>query len=569
MISDKRSIQELAAVMQAKGITDVVISPGSRNAPMINTFASLQGFNCYSVVDERSAAFFALGIALNSGKAVAINCTSGSALLNYAPAVAEAYYQKVPLVVISADRPAEWIDQGDGQTIRQQNALANFVKQSAELPQHINNDDELVLCNRLINQTLNACFNSEPGPVHINVPFTEPLYGLTENQIPEARIITEISPTQVFSGNQKIDFSEMLSKSKKVMILAGQNSKNPDLDILMDHLSQLPQVAILSETTSNLKNHDGVPCIDKTLATISPEAEAEFSPDLLVTFGHAIVSKRIKAFLRRNKIERHLHISPAMPQPDTYQQLTHSVLTLPEIFFRQIVNLLKPSESDFGEKWKRNAKKAEMLHNEFLSSCPFSDLKVFETIFREAGSDYNIHLANSSPVRYAQLFRQHPDITHYSNRGVSGIDGCISTAVGAALSSHKKNLVITGDLSFFYDSNGLWNNYVSKKLRIIVINNGGGNIFRIIPGPSSTSHLDVFYETHHREKVADLAITFGLDYYHACNAGDLNKILPEFLNNETTKPALLEVFTNRKKSPEVLKEYFAYLAKQLDNMIKS
>jgi 2-succinyl-5-enolpyruvyl-6-hydroxy-3-cyclohexene-1-carboxylate synthase len=562
MISDKRSIQELAAIMLAKGISEVVISPGSRNAPMINTFAALPEFNCYSVVDERSAAFFALGIAIKTGKPVAINCTSGSALLNYAPAVAEAYYQKVPLVVISADRPTEWIDQGDGQTIRQQNALSNFVKKSIELPQHINNDDELVLCNRLINQALNACNYPDKGPVHINVPFTEPLYDLSDSQLPKARIITEMIPSPVLSAREKSDIAQLLSSSKKVMILAGQNNKNNQLDALAQRLRQLPQLAILTETTSNLNNEQGIPCIDKTLATIAPEEESAFSPDVLITFGHAIVSKRIKAFLRRNTIENHIHISPESPHPDTYQHLTHSILMQPESLFLQIIDAIKPSDSDFGKLWNHRTLLAEQRHTEFLSDCPYTDLKVFDSVFEALGKDYDVHLANSSPVRYAQLFRQKPDIIHYSNRGTSGIDGCISTAAGAALVAEKKTLVITGDLTFFYDSNGLWNNYVSKKLRIIVINNGGGNIFRIIPGPSSTKHLEKFYETQHREKIADLALTYGLKYYHACNFVELQSTLKEFLQLDTGQPAVLEIFTNRNKSPQILKDYFAFLAQK-------
>jgi len=559
MISDKRSIQELAAVLRAKGITDVVISPGSRNAPMINTFAALPDFRCYTVVDERSAAFFALGMAVKTGKAIAINCTSGSALLNYAPAVAEAFYQKIPLVVISADRPNEWIDQGDGQTIRQHNALANFVKKSVELPQHINNADELVLCNRLINQALNACIHPDAGPVHINVPFTEPLYGLSDCELPQSRIISEIPPAQLLPDEMKNYFSNLISHSKRVMILAGQSIKNEELDALMEKIGLLPQIALLTETTSNFKNAEGIACIDKTLATIPALEETPFSPDLLITFGNAIVSKRIKAFLRRNKIEYHLHISPETPHPDTYQRLTHSILMQPVWFFSQIFSSLKPSESEYGKLWKTYAESAEEIHLKFLASCPYSDLKVFETIFKHLNQDYELHLGNSSPVRYAQLFRQNNDVIHYSNRGTSGIDGCISTAVGAAFVSDKKTLVVVGDLSFFYDSNGLWNKYVSGDLRIIVINNGGGNIFRIIPGPSSTNHLEAFYEANHLEKAGGLAAAFGLDYYHVCNQDELNRLLPDFLHKKTGKAALLEIFTNRKKSPEVLKEYFELL----------
>jgi 2-succinyl-5-enolpyruvyl-6-hydroxy-3-cyclohexene-1-carboxylate synthase len=194
-----------------------------------------------------------------------------------------------------------------------------------------------------------------------------------------------------------------------------------------------------------------------------------------------------------------------------------------------------------------------------VARADYSDLKVFEEIFHQLPEYTDLHLGNSSPVRYTQLFCHHGKIEHFSNRGTSGIDGSTSTAVGSAYISKNLSVLITGDLSFYYDSNGLWNQYISPNLRIIVINNGGGNIFRIIPGPDSTDHLEEFYETRHLEKTEGFAKTFGLEYFHACSMEELAGHLTKFFSTDLGKPAMLEVVTNRKKSPEILRKYFEFL----------
>jgi len=559
MISENKITQQLAAILKAKGIKDIVISPGSRNAPIINTFAGSGDFNCLSVVDERSAAFFALGIALKTGNTVALSCTSGTASLNYAPAIAEAFYQKVPLLILTADRPVEWTDQEDGQTIRQRNVFSNYINKSFELPQNSQTDDELWHANRMINEAVNLCRYPVKGPVHINLPFGEPLYNQENKDLPEVRIIDTYPGEVSLSTQQKEIFTGLINASEKVLLLCGQQNRNPELDALLNELSGLPQTILLSETNSNLENRNGIVSIDKLLATIDEREEEKFAPELLITFGNAIVSKRIKAFLRKHKVRYHIHINPDTYHPDTYQHLTHCVFMEAESFFGQIISSLKPSESIYQEIWLQKRAHADRQHTKFIESCDYGDLKAFNAIFNKMPINSDLHLANSSPVRYGQLFRHRPLIEHFSNRGTSGIDGCTSTAVGTAYSGKKLTVLVTGDLSFYYDSNGLWNSYLSEKLRIIVINNGGGNIFRIIPGPDSTEHLEAFYETKHLEKTEGFAKTFGLEYFHVCSMNELDENLTKFFDENLKKPALLEIFTHRKKSPEILKNYFSDL----------
>ena len=169
-----------------------------------------------------------------------------------------------------------------------------------------------------------------------------------------------------------------------------------------------------------------------------------------------------------------------------------------------------------------------------------------------------MQLANSTPVRYAQLFKNRKDLTYFSNRGTSGIDGSISTAAGATYESNKPTTLITGDLSFFYDSNGLWNNYISKNLKIIIINNGGGGIFRFIDGPSETSALD-YFEAPHKLNAEHIAKTFGVNYFKADSMSTLKETIADFYSSKLNEASILEIFTPQEKNAEVLKDYFKYL----------
>lgn len=557
-VSDKYTAQLLAEIMLAKGVKEIVFSPGSRNAPLINTFASLPDFDCITIVDERSAAFFALGMAAQSRRTVAIACTSGSAMLNYAPAIAEAYYQKIPLLILTADRPTEWIDQGDGQTIRQREAFRNFISGSYELPEHPDTPDNCWMANRLINEAINKCRFPAAGPVHINLPFAEPLYGTTETPPEKPRIIHQPKLKYSIADDDLRQIADLINNTEKVMLLAGQNNGGIRMDAALRKIVALPQCVLLTENISNLKNENGVACIDKLLSVIG-ESRQDYAPEVLITFGEAVVSKRIKTFLRKHKPKHHLHINAAPDHPDTYQCLTHSIHSDVATFFDQLAPLLKESSSNYHQQWKEQCTIANRRHKEYLQQCPFSDLKAYELIFDKLTRPADLHLGNSSPVRYGQLFGHPEGIRHFANRGTSGIDGCLSTAAGAAYLSENPTVAIVGDLSFFYDSNALWNNYLNKNLRIVVINNGGGNIFRIIPGPSDTDHLETVFEARHQRSTIALAKSFGIKCFEAADEQMLSVILPEFLDPAAEGPALLEIRTDGPRSAKVLNDYFKYL----------
>ncbi len=512
MTSDKKSAALLAEIFVKKGLKHIVISPGSRNAPIILSFANNPNVTAISIVDERSAAFFALGIAQQTKKTVAIACTSGTAALNYAPAIAEAYYQKIPLLVLTADRPEELIDQGDGQTIRQKNLYKNYIKASFEISEEFNTDKEFNDAERLINKAINLTLFPDCGPVQINLPFAEPIYNQIESHNWEVKDIRPRINFFDLKEDEVISFAERWNKYSKKLLIAGMMTPNLEFSSLVNKVADDPSVVVLSETTSNLNNGCSCPCIDKVVSTFLPEETDTFKPDLLVTFGGNVVSKMVKEFIRNNRPIEHWNIDPVDYRMNTYQCLTAGIQTEPFVFFSEIKNRIKPKKSNYKKLWQERDERSESRHQEFLKNCDYSDLKVFETILNAIPENSQLQLGNSTPVRYAQLFKTGKNLVSYSNRGTSGIDGTVSTAAGACYASHQLTTLIVGDLGFFYDSNALMNNYLMNNFRIIIINNSGGGIFRFIPGPDETGHLQEFFETTHNWNAEYIAKNFNITY---------------------------------------------------------
>jgi 2-succinyl-5-enolpyruvyl-6-hydroxy-3-cyclohexene-1-carboxylate synthase len=557
MISAKKNAQYLAATLLKKGITDIVFSPGSRNAPLINTFAATEGFRCLNIVDERCAAFFALGMALNLRRPVAIACTSGSAVLNYAPAIVEAYYQKAPLLILTADRPAEWIDQGDGQTIRQGNVYANYIKSSFNLPDRIESEEDAWFTARLINQACNSLLYPEPGPVHINIPFPEPLYGLIDEKLPTIKSISIHETEKILSEGEIRALADVWNGSSRIMILAGQMIPDAPLNAILADLAADPSVAVLAETISNLSADSFNSCIDNVLSAMGDEDP--YRPDLLITMGGQVVSKKIKTFLRKNRPAMHWHFSLAGEHMDTFMSLTDIISADPSMFLNSLRRYVSPGKSDYGEKWRaldRVTQERQALH---LVHGEYSDLKVFSLIQSHLPGHSLVHLSNSTPVRYAQLFKYKSSLVFMSNRGTSGIDGVVSTAAGYASLSDKINTLITGDLAFFYDSNALWIKHLTPNLRIIVINNQGGGIFRFIDGAPSMPELESHFEARHAMGVEKLAQAYGLDCFVATNEEELLEGLHWLYGSDFNKPAVLEVKTPPAVNAEYLKQYFNFL----------
>lgn len=543
--------QSIIKICLAKGITNIIISPGSRNAPLTIGFAQNPNFTCYSIADERCAAFFALGIAQQTKKPTAIVCTSGSALLNYYPAVAEAFYSQIPLIVISADRPQSKIDIGDGQTIRQENVFQNHSVFNANLTEEASEENDLK-----INKAIETAI-LQKGPVHINAPFEEPLYETVETLSVQPKIThsKEIIGTKTIENIS--DFVSIWNSAKRKLIMVGVNEANVIDQEIIDNLAQDPSVVVLTETTSNLHHPDFINSIDTLITPFDDVDFKELNPDVLITFGGMIVSKRIKGFLRKHKPKEHWHID-TLRAYDTFNALTQHFVMQPNDFFKDLLSQTDITESKYAKKIAKIYDLRKVKRKEYLSKIPFSDFKVFEKVIESLPKNSQLQISNSSAIRYAQLIHIDPSIEVFCNRGTSGIDGSTSTAIGASVGSQKQNVFITGDISFLYDSNALWNAYIPKNFKIILINNGGGGIFRILPGHEEKPVFNTYFETSHDLTAEHLAKMYQFEYLTASNTESLKTGIDN-LYSQNDKPVILEVFTPTAENDVILKQYFKEL----------
>ncbi|KPM33213.1 2-succinyl-5-enolpyruvyl-6-hydroxy-3-cyclohexene-1- carboxylate synthase [Croceitalea dokdonensis DOKDO 023] len=575
------SAKMVVAACKSKGIRDIVISPGSRNAPLTLSFSKNTFFNCYSIVDERSAAFFALGMSQQQKRPVALVCTSGSALLNYYPAIAEAFYSTIPLIVISADRPPYKIDVGDGQTIRQDNVFQRHIGYSANLKLDVSHavgrieryapyllqtgQSKIERYNRKeLNQAFNVAFMSKL-PVHINVPFEEPLYDLEEGEHLDFNSAdTKITSQEPLGFEEDLgSLKQLWRKAGKKMVLVGVNHPNTIERELIERLGNDASVVVFTETTSNLHHPNFFPSIDSIIFPIEKSEHQhklfkELQPDILLTFGGLVVSKKVKAFLRNYTPKQHWHID-GMKALDTYFCLSKHFRTNPNAMLKILLSETDNSQSDYFKQWHQVKRNYERKRAAYLKQIGFSDFLVFDILLSTIPDKYQVHLANSSTVRYAQLFDMNPTLGVFCNRGTSGIDGSTSTAVGGAIYDSNPTVLISGDLSFFYDSNALWNSYLRKDFRIIIINNSGGGIFRILPGNDGSDTFETYFETVQSTNAYHLCKQFGLMYKSANDTTSLRDALHTFYD-ESDYPKVLEIFTPRKINDKILLGYFDFIS---------
>lgn len=551
MYSSKKNIQQLASLLKAHQVCQVVVSPGSRNTPIIQSLANDPSFSCHTVLDERSAGFHALGIAQYTGERVAVCCTSGTAVLNYGPAVAEAYYQQMPLVFITADRPDAWIGQRVGQTLPQPGIFNSLVKKSVHLPQIASAEDEWY-CNRLINEALLETTRNGCGPVHINIPLSEPLFEYTKAPLPDVRKINLYDPlSDSFSH-----YGARFLKFRRPLILAGQ-SVDYKMSFYLNRLIEAQDCVVLTEHLSNIHSLSCIRNFDAMLRAIPEEELADYAPDLLITTGGHIVSKRIRQFLHANPPKEHWHVSPDGEIADTYQRLT-DVIRGEASYFIDYLAEQKPEKASrpkhFTQRWLAQSSRIPEPEVEF------SDVMAAGALLKALPEESCIHLANSSSVRLAQLFRpKEKYVRIFSNRGTSGIDGCLSTATGMSTVNKDLTFLLTGDLAFFYDINALWNRPLSPNLRILLNNNGGGEIFHTLPGFGQSGITEKHIAVGHTESAGIWAENRGFTYLSVSNRQELQSQMPVLTSRAGKKPLLMEVFTTKEKNVEILRNYYLSL----------
>ncbi|MDX9704326.1 MAG: 2-succinyl-5-enolpyruvyl-6-hydroxy-3-cyclohexene-1-carboxylic-acid synthase [Weeksellaceae bacterium] len=548
--SKKLNVQLIAEVFKGFGIEHIVLSPGSRNGALATHFYHHPSFKTYSIVDERSAGFVALGMAQQTRKPVVLCCTSGSALANYYPAVTEAFYQNVPLLILSADRPAHLVDNFDGQTIRQENLLEKHTYDNVQLDED-ESTESLTFNLGLIKKAIGNCIKNS-GPVHINMPFSEPLYEFQST----LAIDFEEFKTPVFKQEkiQIVNFIEKWNQADKKLILVGMQFPDEKLNRQLKELAKDESVVVLTETTSNVHSERFINKIDSVIFSLSEEELEELKPEILLTIGQNVVSKKIKAFFRQHKPQEHWHLDTYW-QPDTFQCLTEKIPVQPNVFLTDFLPNIQFKKTDYFQKWSEIRQKKEQKQAEFAQKTPFSDFKIFERLIQTYPKGIQVHYSNSSVIRYAQLFTHSPEITVFCNRGASGIDGCSSTAVGASMVNKTPTLLVSGDIGFFYDSNALWNNYLPENFRIVLINNGGGNIFKIIPGPENSGVMEEVFETQHNLNAEFLAKMFQFEYTKVNSLDEFESEIKEFYQT-SKRPKIMEINTFSVENAEIQRAYF-------------
>ncbi len=554
----------IVRLLERHGVKKAIVSPGSRNAPLLVALSRNQSISKEVVVDERCAAFIALGYSLVSQEPVALVCTSGTALLNYAPAIAEAYYRRIPLIVISADRPKEWIGQDDSQTIVQPGALSNYVKRSYDISTG-QTENDIWYANRVVNDALLTALSGRIGPVHINLQLDEPLGEICDDSSDAAddvfcRKITMLKPKSVMDASCANALGEKIASPCKVMIIAGFLNPDKMLNDALLRLSRMPNIVVLTETIANLHGDTFINSIDAVLSGLNEERLDDLVPDMVISTGGALVSRHIKQYIRRHKVREHWHVGEMDDTVDCFKQLTMRVEMSPSVFFSQLASGMPTheAESDYAHRWEVAKNRAGSLTTAYAARSPWSDFKAFSILIPLIPKRWNVHFSNGTAIRYAQIFGDRRYHRCDCNRGVSGIDGCTSTAVGASL-AYKEDvtLLVSGDMSARYDIGAIGSGCLSPRFKMIVIDNGGGGIFRFI---SSTSGLDIREEMFchpQSESIGEIADSMGFKVYAASDENELRAAFSAFAS-ESESPALLLIHTPAEESAEILKNYFIF-----------
>ena len=508
MYCSKENVNILTALLVAHGVRHAVVCPGSRNSAIVHNFNECPFIQCYPVTDERSAGFYAMGMAQALKQPVVVCVTSGTALLNLAPAIAEAFYQHIPLVAISADRPQQWIDQLDGQTLPQSDALGRFVKKAVSLLEP-HDAEEKWYCNRMVNEALLAAMHG--GPVHINVPITEPLFEYSVDELPAERKIAyaaaDMSPATLSH------VTRMFLSATRPMLISGQ-PMNPLLD---------EAVSIVGD-------------------------DEEYVPDFVLYIGGSIVSKRLKRFLRKAKETWVVNNTGEIA--DTFMNLTHVFQGDGEAVADHIRFMMVMEPHPFIQKWDDLLARIRLQAESYEPA--YSELAAVK-YFEHYVGDAEGHYANSSAIRLANSFAQHPV---WCNRGVNGIEGSLSTAAGFSCVTDKRVYCVIGDLSFFYDQNALWNQNLQGNFRILLLNNGCGGIFNMLPGLEQSPARDQYVAAAHHTSAEGICQQNDIVYISASDMPQLHAGIDTLLNIESDRPVLLEVFTDPYDDEQTLKDYY-------------
>lgn len=551
----QNNINALISALSQKGLKNVVISPGSRNAPLVMAFQRHSSIKCYSVVDERSAGFVALGMAKKLQEPVALLCTSGSAVLNYYPAISEAFYMQVPLIVISADRPADLLDRWDGQAIHQFEVFKPHIRSSYNTP----DNTDFAQFQTFFDLGAKAYSNSIStiqGPVHINVPLKEPLYANAEDvfeypvfELPSSVIPSQNTDLPVMDDNFFVNFS-------KILVLNGAANPSLDCNLILNKIKDRKAVVILSDIISGKHSESSFQNWESIVLNSNDEQKSELLPDLLITTGKMILSKSLKNLLKKSKIKAHWHIAENGYCADTFYSNPSIFKISDQDFFERFEeHLPEQLNQDYFNAWNKLSE-LHKIKSEGLNVNDYNEFNLLVKFLKALPSEkLNLNISNSMSIRLAAYNMHCLDAQWniYSNRGVSGIDGCTSTAMGMTLLDSSPNFLITGDLAFLYDVNAFFINEKPQNFKVLIMNNQGGGIFKNIEGPSKMKESDPYLYTPHLFNAKHIASHYNINYISADNQEQFDKGLKEFIQSQDL--CFFEVFSDSNHNTEFFNQY--------------
>lgn len=541
----KPVVQEIFSLFKQYGVQYIVCSPGSRNAALLQQADEIESIKKIIVIDERTASFVALGIAMVSKRPVVLVCTSGSALLNYGPAVAEAYYQGLPLLIVSADRPSEWIDQDDSQTIRQYGSVSNIVKESYNLDGDRSGADYLWYVNRVVNEGIQISMRPKGGPVHFNVLLDGNVPERDDNDKVESRVVRILRPDPVISKDTIRELAELAVK-RKILIVAGFMLPDNRMQKAFLNIARLPNVCVMAETLSNLHLQELDYIVDPVLFRLDENEEKQLAPDIVISVGGALVSRKLKEFIRRNPPKFHWSLNNSDNLIDCFKSLTEKIEGAPSLFIQRIAKRIEKLQTDISvneiPEYKKTWKKLRLSKSEKIARYPWSDLKAMDIVLNNLPLNTNLFLSNGTAVRYGQIIPYPKTHATYCNRGVSGIEGCTSTALGASLVYKDFTCIITGDMSFGYDIGALGCRIDGPFFRIIVLDNGGGDIFRFIKATKNLEIRETYLCADREIPIEKLSEAYNWEYQYANSEASLRSMIKSFFK-KSSRPKILHIDT--------------------------
>ena len=550
MYTELKSYQIIIALLKEYGIKHCVLSAGSRNVPFVHSIEEDPYFKCYSVVDERSAGYFALGLAQELNEPVVISCTSSTATCNYWPPVAEAYYQGVPIVVLTSDRDPQMLGQWEDQMIDQVGMYDRHVRKSVNLP-IINNSDDELYCQRLMNEALLELNHHGTGPVHINVPMKSYNNSFNVKKLPN---VTKIDRICIEDSEDKwLSKIEKLKNAQRILVTCGQNSYVSDeLKKSIKEFFNSFNSAISVEYMSNIEFEEGLNLnIGMDSRYVTPKKVKELLPDIVISFGGNIFSGIKEEFRKFKGSFEHWLIQEDGRVVDMYKRITTIFECTPEYFFNYFVTRSHQSKNN---KEYYDLLKGYVDSVEF-PEFPYSHVFAIKEVVEKIPTDSILHLSINNSIRIANFFKLNPNIKTYANIGTHGIDGCLSSFLGQAAASNKESFLVIGDLAFFYDMNAMRLRHINNNVHILMINNEGGSEFyfnRMWKNDASDLHTTA----RHHTKAEGWVRQNNFRYLSAYDKESLEKALKEFMRTDLDKPVFLEVFTEMKNDSKVIYDFF-------------